>query len=92
LLTATRLRSASRYARDANRKTGFKRPGKNAIGTHRAVLLSGPPGIGKTTTAHLVAKECGYEPLELNASDARSKKLIEVHRPPSEIAWDRSDR
>lgn len=55
---------------------------------YRAVLVSGSPGIGKTTSAHLVAKMAGYNPIELNASDARSKKLIEVSvlvaRTPSE--------
>ena len=44
----------------------------------RAVLITGPPGIGKTTSAHLCAKLEGYTPIELNASDARSKKLVEV--------------
>lgn len=44
---------------------------------YRAVLISGPPGIGKTTSAHIVANASGYSPLELNASDTRSKKLIE---------------
>lgn len=44
----------------------------------RAVLISGPPGIGKTTSAHLCAKLAGLTPIELNASDARSKKLVEV--------------
>ncbi|KAE8209669.1 hypothetical protein CF327_g6374 [Tilletia walkeri] len=59
-------------------KSGFKKPGKDAMGTFRAVLISGPPGIGKTTTAHLVAKLEGFDPIELNASDARSKKLVEM--------------
>ncbi|KAL0265586.1 UNVERIFIED_CONTAM: hypothetical protein PYX00_011298 [Menopon gallinae] len=39
----------------------------------RAALLSGPPGVGKTTMAHIVASELGIEVVEFNASDARSK-------------------
>jgi len=42
----------------------------------RACLISGPPGIGKTQSVRLVAKELGYELLEFNASDNRSKKTI----------------
>ena len=46
-------------------------------------MISGPPGIGKTTSAHLIAKLCGFKPIEMNASDTRSKKLLEVSdRPP----------
>lgn len=41
-----------------------------------AALLTGPPGIGKTTTAHLCAKQAGYEIVELNASDMRSASAI----------------
>mmetsp|Transcript_29051 Transcript_29051/g.67332 ORF Transcript_29051/g.67332 Transcript_29051/m.67332 type:complete len:777 (+) Transcript_29051:27-2357(+) len=44
----------------------------------RAALVSGPPGIGKTTTCRLVAQMAGsYEVLEYNASDARGQKVIQ---------------
>ena len=42
----------------------------------KCALLSGPPGVGKTTTSYLVAKELGYDVVEMNASDTRSKKLL----------------
>ncbi|KAJ7481567.1 replication factor RFC1 C terminal domain-containing protein, partial [Mycena latifolia] len=58
-------------------KADFKKPGKSGMNIFRAVLITGPPGIGKTTSAHMVAKLEGYTPIELNASDARSKKLVE---------------
>jgi replication factor C subunit 1 len=47
------------------------------MGGYRAIIISGPPGIGKTTAAHLAAKLEGYDVLESNASDTRSKKLVE---------------
>lgn len=43
----------------------------------KAALLSGNPGIGKTSTALLVTKECGYDTIEFNASDTRSKNAIQ---------------
>lgn len=43
----------------------------------KAVLLSGPPGIGKTTTAMLACKETGYVFVHMNASDSRSKRILD---------------
>eukprot|EP00347_Sterkiella_histriomuscorum_P014045 403362369 len=43
----------------------------------RACLISGPPGIGKTSSVRIIAKELGYNLMEFNASDNRSKKSIE---------------
>ncbi|KAJ3174821.1 hypothetical protein HK101_010820 [Irineochytrium annulatum] len=49
---------------------------KESPGAARAILISGPPGIGKTTSAHLVAALEGFEAIEFNASDTRSKKSV----------------
>lgn len=59
-----------------NRRRGFK-PGFGDGSEFRAVMLHGPPGIGKTTAAVLVAKEEGYDYIEYNASDTRSKSLLQ---------------
>jgi replication factor C subunit 1 len=48
------------------------------MNVYRAVMITGSPGIGKTTSAHLCAKLAGFTPVEVNASDSRSKKLVEV--------------
>ncbi len=42
----------------------------------KPLLLVGPPGIGKTTIAYLMAKQFGYDMIGLNASDVRSKSRI----------------
>lgn len=48
----------------------------------KALLLNGPPGIGKTTLVHVFAKENKYEIFELNASDLRNKKSMNEKLKP----------
>jgi len=43
----------------------------------KAVLLSGPPGIGKTTLATMIGKQLLFDILELNASDTRNKRELD---------------
>lgn len=42
----------------------------------KGALIVGPPGIGKTTSVHLIAKEAGYDITEYNASDTRSVSML----------------
>ncbi|KAL5702496.1 hypothetical protein ACHQM5_027709 [Ranunculus cassubicifolius] len=56
-----------------NKKSGDIGPPENKV-----LLLCGPPGLGKTTLAHVAAKHCGYRVVEINASDERSASTIET--------------
>lgn len=48
----------------------------NGIPTFRSILITGPPGIGKTSVAHLIVKQLDYHIAEYNASDTRSVSLL----------------
>lgn len=43
----------------------------------KAVVLYGPAGVGKTSSAHALARDLGWEVIELNASDQRTAGVIE---------------
>jgi len=47
------------------------------IPARRAAVLSGPPGVGKTTAALALAAELGWTLVEMNASDARNEQSVE---------------
>ena len=53
--------------------TNFK---NNLHKTKKLMLISGEPGIGKTSTAHVILKEFGYNIIEHNASDIRGSKIM----------------
>lgn len=48
----------------------FMRPLKKIL------LIHGPPGIGKTSVAHVLSKQAGYSVMEINASDERAGQAV----------------
>ncbi len=51
---------------------------KKGIPDHRAALLLGPPGVGKTASVGALVSDLGAEIVEFNASDKRNKAHIET--------------
>lgn len=53
----------------------------------RAVILHGSPGVGKTSAAHALAADMGWEPVELNASDDRTADVLDRVAGEAAATW-----
>jgi len=67
-----KIREFNRTAIDKEQKDELKIPPEKA-----AVLLEGPPGIGKTSIVYALANDFNMEVIETNASDTRTRARLE---------------
>ncbi len=56
--------------------TAWAKQWASGIPKYRAVVLMGSPGIGKTTSAEALARDMGWDIIEMNASDQRTGEAI----------------
>lgn len=58
------------------RRPGFGQQQEEEKPHKKILMLTGPPGLGKTTLAHVCARQAGYDVMEINASDDRSRDVV----------------
>ena len=75
IVDPTQYRSYAQLQQDATAALGGG-PVARIPPETKVILLCGPPGLGKTTLAHIVARHAGYNSMEINASDDRSKDKL----------------
>lgn len=63
-------------SRSFTRRPGAKAEPEEEKPHRKILMLTGPPGLGKTTLAHVCARQAGYEVMEINASDDRSRDVV----------------
>ena len=51
----------------------------------RPLLIIGPPGVGKTSFVHILSAEYNYDLIEMNASDSRTRDILESRILPGPI-------
>ncbi|GAO15758.1 hypothetical protein UVI_02043160 [Ustilaginoidea virens] len=73
----------ARVRRAVARRPGLKQQVEEEKPHRKILMLTGPPGLGKTTLAHVCAKQAGYEVVEINASDDRSRDVVKNRIRPS---------
>ena len=61
---------------------------KTNLESKHGIIISGPPGIGKTTAANIVSRELGFYVHAFNASDDRGVRFIESKIEPMSRAKD----
>ncbi len=72
-----RLREVAGNANSIKALRDWAEEWKTGAPKKRAVLLYGPAGVGKTSAAYALARELGYDCIELNASDSRTKGIVD---------------
>lgn len=48
----------------------------------KPLLILGPPGVGKTSFVQILSKNLGFDLIEMNASDSRTRNLLESRVVP----------